>query len=106
MEKFSVNTSLGENVIGGYVLGFGHYEQEEDIDKNIFSFDLEQYDLSDYRMGAYKLKQNGLEFDTNRYQEILEEIEQQEHSRPLTWEEKVDAQITYTAMMTDTLLEE
>lgn len=76
MNKFSVNTTLGLNAIGGYVLGFGHYEREQDQDKNMFDFDISQYDMK--YMSAYKLKANGLELDSTKKQEIDKELDKQE----------------------------
>lgn len=101
---FSVNTTNGLNTIGGYVVGIFAYSDPSDADKNIFDFDLNQYDLSGVRIGAYRLGNNCLEFDNEKYQELLEE-EQRRESKP-TWNEKIESQVYYTALMTDTLVEE
>ena len=101
---FSVNTTNGLNAIGGYVLGISIYDNPEDADKNIFNFDLSQYDLTDIRIMAYRLNENGLEFDNVRYQELLEE--KHEREKIPTWNEKIESQVYYTALMTDTLVEE
>lgn len=100
---FSVNTDKGLNKIGGYLIGFGKYERPQDQDKNIFDFDIKQYDFSNSRMGAYILKQGGLEFDQNKYDQII--ADEEEEARKPTEAQKLEAQVLYTAVCTDTLLE-
>ena len=96
---FAVNTTLGENAVGGYVETICEYG--DDTSRNVFDFDLSQYDLSGFRINAYILRENGLEFDQEKYDEIMSKIVEE-----TTWEEKMEAQITYTALVTDSLLEE
>ena len=104
MGKFYVETSLGMNVTGGYVQCIGEYGENE-AGKNIFDFDLTQYDLSGNRIFAYILREDSLEFDQEEYDRIVEEEEEQEAKRKPSWNETIEAQVTWTALMTDTLLE-
>lgn len=69
----------------------GTYE----IDEDTFEFDY---------MFCYKLKNNKLVLDEKKKQEQIEEEERR--SKLPTWQETIDSQVFFTAMMTDTLLEE
>ena len=54
--------------------------------------------------GWYKFENNNFVLDQVRKQEIIQQ--RNSKAQKPTWEETIDAQVTYTAMMTDTLLEE
>lgn len=97
---YTVNTDKGINVNGGYVLSIYQSDNDE------IELDLSLYDLSGSRINAYIFRDNSLEFDEERYADIIAEQQEEEKKRELTWQEKTEAQIFYTAMMTDTLLEE
>ena len=89
-----------------------HYVFDYDDNQYIIGFyavaDGEEYDyvgqLANYvdiTEGWYKYSDNQLIVDEVRKAEIIAE-----RQRESTWEERMEAQITYTAMMTDTLIEE
>lgn len=52
----------------------------------------------------YKLVDGNLVVDQERKAEII--AKREEEAKKPTWQDKIEAQITYTAMMTDTLIEE
>jgi len=54
-------------------------------------------------LNCYKLINGSLILDSVKKQKILDNMEL---DKLPTWEETIEAQITYTALMTDTLLEE
>lgn len=65
---------------------------------------LDGYDLSGSRINAYRWNGQTLELDEER----LAEIEQEntvENVHVVTQADRIEAQVFYTAMMTDTLLE-
>ena len=46
-----------------------------------------------------------MDYYSNRMQTLIEELSRLPGPMP-SWKDRLDAQVTYTAMMTDTLLEE
>lgn len=85
----------------GYIIGFGVVEEGMPYD---FYGQMADYPEVDYSIGFggwYKFNNNEFIEDAVRKQEMIDKKQ-----RESTWEEKMEAQITYTAMMTDTLIEE
>lgn len=67
---------------------------------------LDGLDLSGYRINAHRWTGSELVFDEERYAEIETEIQAAaEAASAPTQLDRIEAQATYTAMMTDTLLE-
>ena len=66
-----------------------------------------ELDLTDVDLdflNAYQYFGSGLVLNQERKEEIIAEREKEEKTP--TWDEIIEAQVTYTALMTDTLLEE
>lgn len=68
------------------------------------SYELDVSSLNLSRLNCYKLIEGVLVFDDEKLARIIAE-EEQEASLP-TWQERIDAQVLYTALLTDSLLEE
>lgn len=67
---------------------------------------MDGFDLSGYRINAHRWTGSELVFDEERYAEIEAEIQAAaEAANAPTQLDRIEAQATYTAMMTDTLLE-
>lgn len=64
---------------------------------------LDEFDLSGYRISAHRWNGTTLVFDEEKYAELEEEYTVQPQPTAL---DRLSAQVYYTAMMTDTLLEE
>ena len=82
-----------------YIIGF--YDVPEGASYDYDGTISEDLCNSIYYGGWYKFENNQLIEDAQRKAEM---IAKKEHET--TWEERIDAQVTYTAMMTDTLIEE
>ena len=65
---------------------------------------LEPFDFSGARIGAHRWNGTALIFDAAKYAEIL--AEQEAAARRPSALEALEAQVYYTAMMTDTLIDE
>lgn len=81
-----------------YVLSIGN-SFEDNIELDLTDIDLDH-------IGAYQYKNNKLFLDKKKLAKMIAEDEArlQEDDKP-TWQETIEAQVTYTAMMTDTLIE-
>ena len=85
--------NLDEN---NFVLSIAH-TTNDNVPLDLTDVDLEY-------LNAYQYFGNGLVLNQERKEEIIAEREAQE--KVPTWNEVIEAQVTYTALMTDTLLEE
>lgn len=90
--KYKIN--LDEN---NYLTGFMHMANEEDV------YELNPSEMNLEYLNCYKLVNDEVIFDKEEYQRTLEEQEA-EKQKP-TQLETIEAQILYTALMTDTILE-
>ena len=72
-----------------------YLEGDWEVDDETFDFE---------HFSCYYLKNNELVLDEKKKQEQIEEEERQ--AKLPTWQETIDSQVFYTAMMTDTLIEE
>lgn len=72
-------------------------------DRDIYEFDAERHEFN-----AFHLVGNEVILDEEREARIIAEKEaaEKERAKIPTWQENIEAQVVYTAMMTDTLLEE
>ena len=95
MEKIYYKFDLNE----GYIVGFYNVPEgaSYDYDGVIPSEVIDSFEYG----GWYKFENGEFVEDAERKAEM---IAKKEHET--TWEERIDAQVTYTAMMTDTLIEE
>ncbi len=83
----------------GYITGFFNVSEDEEFDY--------EGNLSEYPQlceGWYKFAKGKFVVDEAKKEEIINK-RRKEQEAP-TWEETIEAQITYTAMITDTLIEE
>lgn len=95
MEKYYYKINFNGNyVVGAYAVNKGS-------DYDYYGQIAEYPDIAE---GWYKFVNNTFVVDEQKKAEIIAERER-EAQKP-TWQETMDAQVTYTAMMTDTLLEE
>lgn len=81
-----------------YLSGFAHTNTEQDtfeMNANLMNIDY---------LTCYQLVDGSLVWDENKYQTI--KAEEQAKALEPTWEERIDAQVLYTALLTDSLLEE
>lgn len=81
-----------------YLTGFEHTGTEQD------TFELTPTTMNLSYLNCYIVVDYSVEWDEEKYQRILEE-EEKEKKKP-TWQDKIESQTFYTAMMTDTLIEE
>lgn len=90
------------NYLNNYITGF-----QAVLDDNYdFQGQMAEYPdvLNSFPEGWYKFENGEFVLDQTRKDEVIAEREA-EAEKP-TWEETIEAQTYYTAMMTDTLLEE
>ena len=84
----------------GYIIGYGVVEEGMPYD---FYGQMAEHPEVDYSIGFggwYKFESREFIEDPVRKAEM---IDQKQHQA--TWEETIEAQVTYTAMMTDTLID-
>lgn len=86
---------------GEYITGFYDVLPELPYDFYGQMADYPEVSESLHYGGWYKFIDGGFVEDTERKAEMIAKKE-----RESSWEEKMEAQVTYTAMMTDTLIEE
>jgi len=78
----------------GYIESLIHTGTDEDtVEANL-------EEIREHLLCCFKIVDGVAVYDPERYEEYLKELE-----KIPTWQEKVEAQMIYTAMMTDTLLE-
>lgn len=81
-----------------YVLSVAH-TKNDNVELDLTKIEL-QY------LNAYQFINNKLVLDKEKRAEIIKEEEERKRQEELpTFEEKIEAQVLYTALMTDTLLE-
>lgn len=87
----------------GYMTGFCHTADET---KDIYEFD--GAEVIQHEMNAYHVVDGEVVLDTEREAQIIadREAEEEERAKQPTWQESIESQVVYTAMMTDTLLED
>lgn len=81
----------------GYLIGFEHTGTVEDL----YIFDPNKI-MTNY-LNCYKPIGNEIVLDSVKYEKVKQQ-EREEESKP-TQQEKLEAQVLYTALMTDTMLE-
>lgn len=86
---------LDEN---NYLEGFVHTNSSED------KYELNPQSMQLDYLNCYHLVEDEVVFDEEKYNKVKEE-EEKEKQKP-TFEEKIEAQVLYTALMTDTMLDE
>lgn len=86
--KYEILTDKDNNIIGAY-------ETENDIQSTLLELDSVNYE----KLNCSKLINGKIVLDEEKYQEYLKQKELP------TQTEKVEAQVLYTALMTDTMLE-
>lgn len=85
-----------------YVSGIIHYGDERDYYDDDYIFNTFYKD--GHRVNCYHLLNNEYLLDEIKEQEEIQK-EREEAKKPTT-QEKIEAQVLYTALMTDTMLEE
>ena len=91
--KYKIN--VDEN---NYLTSFMHMANEEDI------YELKPTEMNLEYLSCYKLVNDEVVFDEEKYKRTLKEQEaEKQKPTPL---ETIEAQVLYTALMTDTMLEE
>lgn len=91
----------------GYLLSVSKYTTSAETVSSV-----DDFDFSGYRINAYRWNGATLVFDSAKFEEIMNRANAMESQKAATADaialatERLEAQVTYTAMMTDTLLEE
>lgn len=86
-----------------WMTGFCH---TADPERDLYEFD--GAEVIQHEINAYHVVAGKVVLDTVREAEIIEERrrKEEEEARKPTWQESIESQVVYTALMTDTLLEE
>lgn len=94
MEKYYYKINFNDN----YVVGA--YAVNEGSDYDYYGQIAEYPDIAE---GWYKLVNNDFVIDEQKKAEII--AKREEEAKKPTWQETIEAQTFYTAMMTDTLID-
>lgn len=88
----------------GYLLSV--YQSNVDPEDTPHVETLDDLDLSGSRINAYRWDGQALVFDEARYTEIVSAEQEAAAKQEVSQADRIEAQVYYTAMMTDTLMEE
>lgn len=84
---------------GGYVSGFYN------VQEGSYDYEGQMADFPDVCEGWFKFQNNTFVEDAQKKAEIIAQREEEERQKKRE-DERIPAQVTYTAMMTNTLIEE